>query len=91
MKREGEKLIFSTGREVVTHKGIVGLQPPDISYNGEWGITEGCDGGISLAGDDFGGEGLRPEEQVELAEYMIEQWTAFRHTAADIIDQRQYT
>jgi len=60
MKIEGDKLIFSSGKEVYCHNGIVGLDD-------QGNITEGCDGGIEE-------KEMTTNEQLELIDYMINNW-----------------
>ena len=70
MKIKDDKVIFSTGKEKYANNGIIGLSP-------ELDITEGYDGGFEEDEDD-----LTKEEQIELAEYMIEAWARFKEKAS---------
>ncbi len=70
MKIEGDKIIFSTGKESSANGGVIGLAP-------DGGITDGWDGTLyskEYAGDGFDGD-LEPKERMELAKYMIKEWT----------------
>ena len=73
MRVNGERFIFSTGKEVYANNGIIGLCEP-----GKWGwdVTEGYDGGIDM--DDF-----TKEEKIELADYMLSLWQRFKDEAGD--------
>ena len=75
MKIEGDYLIFSKRRSFYANGGIVGLDP-DLE------ITYGYDRGFRPIQDDAGSPvdeyTMTKAEAVELADYMIEQWKAFR-------------
>ena len=73
MEISEDKTIFSTGKEVYTNCGIIGLSLSDPA-DSDWQVSEGYDGG-------FGGyctEDLTSEERVELANYMIDLWQQFK-------------
>ena len=78
MKIDGDKVIFSTGKEKDANNGIIGLSP---KYN----VTEGYDGGFHSPKDSWESDedydGLNIEERIELAEYMIERWKEFKAIA----------
>ena len=75
MKIEGDNVIFSTGLEKYTNKGIIGLTPT-------LSVMHGYDGYFYepkeewMDEEDY--EGLTNEEQIELADFMIEQWQKFK-------------
>lgn len=73
MKIEGDWVEFSTGRVSYANFGVIGLGD-DLT------VSHGADGGF-WAPDYEGEDALTPEERVELADYMIERWTAFRAAA----------
>ena len=70
---------LSTGRTLYVNLGYIGL----ASNGGQWELTQGYDGRILAAegpastsrDDPFP---LTGEERIELAEYMIDQWTAYK-------------
>lgn len=75
-------VIFSSGRVKYANFGIIG-----ISQGLE--ITEGYDGGFHCARDEFESdedyecrEGLTRDEQIELADFMIETWQRFKDSAS---------
>lgn len=81
MEIDGNKVLFSTGREKNAHGGIIGLSP-------DMQVTDGYDGEFyrpkeSWMDDDDYSEYVRltPEERVELADYMITAWKRFRSKA----------
>lgn len=75
MKIEGDDVIFSTGTVKYANNGFIGLSP-------EGDVSEGYDGGF-FSSDDFTPD-LTPAECVELAEYMILEWQAFRENYKEI-------
>ena len=68
MKINGDDVIFSTGRLAYANNGIIGIGPNMTIYDGYDGIF--C---LDMESGDF-----TSTELVELADYMIEQWTKFR-------------
>ena len=75
MKIDGDEVIFSTGKVRYANNGIIGLGP-DLE------VSEGYDGGFWSAHEsEYKDEAdiLTPAERVELADYMIERWQAFRY------------
>lgn len=70
---------LSTGRRFGANCGIVGIVQ---RKGGNWRITEGYDGDIyGCAPDEWTDDDAdrwTPAERAELADYMIEQWTAFK-------------
>ena len=75
MKKEPDKWIFSTGRYILD--GCVTGHPESLRLN------EGYDHELSVQNPDGTpsyGE-LSPQELVELADAMIEQWTQFKVNA----------
>lgn len=75
---EHDRVIFSTGKTVYAHMGIIGIRP-------SLRVTEGYDGGFPAWQDGWGsGEGsaLTPGERQELADFMIALWSEFRAAAA---------
>lgn len=73
MKVEGSDLIFSSGRSLYAHGGIVGMTSTD-----EPEISGGWDNGIGTAAEAMRIEKLSPEDLIELADFMIARWQAFR-------------
>jgi hypothetical protein len=75
----GDELVFSTGKRVYAFGPTVGLDVDDFSYSP---VGYGTDGRISTIVDR--GPYSEPEEYLslaetqELAQFMIERWTAFR-------------
>jgi hypothetical protein len=71
MKIESSRVIFSTGTEKYAYRGVIGLGPDGV-------ITEGYDGDFHHPSeewmDDEDYDGLTLDEQIELADYTIEQW-----------------
>jgi hypothetical protein len=65
MKIVGDYLVFSTGHREYANHGIVGIAP-DLS------LSTGYDNPGPSADE------LSPAERIELADYMIKQWSAFR-------------
>lgn len=61
---EWEKLIFSTGKKIDAHLGIIGISP-------EGEISTGYDDGVDE-------KSLTPDEKRELADYAIAQWVKWR-------------
>ena len=64
MRRDGDEIIFSTGKRVYAHRGIIGLDSALNTY-------EGYDGG-------FEDNKLTSEEKLELANYMIAAWNEYK-------------
>lgn len=75
MIRQGDKVIFSTGKTRDARCGIIGLHP-NLS------VMEGCDvafyDGTSSEEWRDGCERLSKTELLELADYMIQEWQCFR-------------
>ena len=72
MKREGDKLYFSSGRQWEPHNGIIGIDPKGA-------VFEGYD--ASLTGDwQEEADQLTTVERCDLASFMIEEWTRFAVT-----------
>lgn len=71
MQIDNDTLIFSSGRRVYANCGIIGLDP-------KLEISTGYDDGISYEGtwDD-----LLPADLLELANFMIDQWSQVRQFA----------
>ena len=67
MKVKGDDIIFSTGKVVYANNGLIGLSEPDELG---WEVSEGYDGKIYC--DD-----LTKEENIEMANYMIDLWCKF--------------
>lgn len=66
----GEEMVWNNGRRSYANCGIIGIDDKgEISY--------GYDGGFPS------GEPLSQEERVELADYMIEQWTKFKNPSVN--------
>ena len=81
MKIQDDEVIFSTGKTLYANRGIIGISP-------ELNVTQGYDSGFYKtedleynfnAADEYKVElCLTTKEAIELADYMIEQWTKFR-------------
>lgn len=69
MRIEGDSIIFSSGKEMCANNGIVGIGRGDNSFY----ISEGYDGDLDI-------DKMTCEEKKELADYMIEMWTSFKHS-----------
>jgi hypothetical protein len=74
-----EEYTFSSGRVGRANRGIIGIAP-DLE------VTDGYDGGFdttpprrSWAFDGDDDLQFTPAERAELANYMIERWTAFKN------------
>lgn len=75
MKIIDNNVIFSTGKEKYAHVGIIGLSP-------ELEVFNGYDGPFHMPEAlDFEEERLTKAEQIELAEYMINEWQKFKDQA----------
>lgn len=75
------KVHFSTGVEIYTHNGIVGIDEA-------LGVTHGYDGSINLWPDEDYVDGRAfssPVECIELADMMIARWMAYRKRAEDAL------
>lgn len=78
LKIDCDEITFSSGRTAYAHLGIVGINPQLKLYNG-------YDGTINWPVPDFwsaeekAGK-LTADDMRELADHMIELWTAFKHT-----------
>lgn len=78
MKIEGDDVIFSTGQKRYANCGIIGIDPSLV-------VHEGYDGHFfdpterEWRGDDE--HVLTPAEQIELADFMIQQWGRFKARA----------
>ncbi len=88
MKIEGDQVTFSTGKQVYVNCGIIGLSPDlDVSagYDNGWfspswfSPTAGYD--EDDVADPQSPRYLTRLEQVELADYMLDQWRAFKRRA----------
>jgi hypothetical protein len=79
---KGDKVIFTTGREEYANNGIIGLTP-------KLTVMEGYDGYFYEPQEDWMDEedydGITNEEQIELADYMIEKWQKFKSIAEENI------
>jgi hypothetical protein len=71
MKIEGDYLIFDSGKEISANNGIIGIAGSSV--------FEGYDGIIFL-------EDLTKAERIELADYMIAEWQAFKNNIENLPD-----
>lgn len=75
MKIEGDTIIFTSGRKRDANNGIIGI-------GADMDVSEGYDGGFYTGpdGEEWHNEEdrLTKEDLLELAEYMIDQWTKFK-------------
>lgn len=72
-----QTLIFSTGRRVSALRGVIGISPALEVFQGHNGILVPNEAFL----DD--NDALTDVERIELADFMIEQWQAFRKSSAD--------
>ena len=72
MRIEGDNVLFDSGRYIRANNGIIGIAP-----NLE--VFEGYDGELGISH-------LTDEEKVELANYMISQWSLFRDGPGPILN-----
>lgn len=76
MEIKGDYAIFSSGLKVYTNNGIIGLAP-DLT------VLEGYDGGMYNPEYDDEHSKFSKADLVELADYMIAQWTKFKQLQED--------
>lgn len=78
IRKDGDHYELSNGRTVYAHGGVIGLLHRfDPDADGDFHLTEGWDGYIN---DDPAEEDpLTMAECLEVADWMIEQWQAYRH------------
>ena len=67
-----QKLIFSTGRRISVQRGVVGISPALEVFQGHAGILLPTEAFL----DD--NDALTDQERIELADFMIRQWQAFK-------------
>lgn len=67
----GDDIIFSTGKKVYVNGGIIGIDP-------EFDISGGYDQGIYSS--EANCEELSKVELIELADFMVLQWQAFKES-----------
>jgi hypothetical protein len=78
----GQALIFSTGRRFNVQRGVVGISPSLEVLQGHSGVLLPAE---PFLDDD---DALTDAERIELADFMIAQWQAFRARAdAPITDK----
>ena len=71
--KNGDFMVFeTTGKKVYANNFIIGISP-------ELNITEGYDGGFGSYDMD---DNLTKDEVIELSDYMIKTWQAFRQKYA---------
>lgn len=77
MKADSNQLIFSTGKSIAIHGGVVGLR---LTTGDDDGLHYGWDGEIQTPADEWCDQSrkLSPSECVELADEMLLRWAAFR-------------
>jgi len=95
MKIENNKLVFDSGRTFDRHSTIVGLAVGDALEYETREVFSGYDSTFDTLSDPndetFGTRELSDAECVELADFMVAQWAAFRErhanpaNAADIV------
>jgi hypothetical protein len=93
IRKDRDTYVLSTGREVRASHGLISIADQRGKNYGEdtidgFEIAEGSHGHLpemSHAYDFFSGQSpwdeWTPMERAELADFMIEQWTAFKATA----------
>ncbi len=67
-----QTLIFSTGRRLSAQRGVIGISPSLEVFQGHSGVLVPSE---PFLDDD---DALTDPERIELAEFMIERWKAFR-------------
>lgn len=72
---DNDALVFTSGRTAYAHRGVVGL-------TADLAASHGWDGGIWPYGNDE--QNLTKEDLLELADYMVERWMAFRETVGEL-------
>ncbi len=77
-KIKDQSLIFSTGRRVSAQRGVIGISPSLEVFQGHGGILIPSE---PLLDDN---DSLTNQECVELADFMIEQWQAFKDLSGDV-------
>lgn len=80
MKLDEDRLVFSSGKRIYAYGGVIGLTPdlvPKGGFDDHFPPVEGDE-------DEEDGSYLTHDECVELADYMLVQWTRFKekHTRA---------
>ncbi len=83
MKIEGDIVTFSTGKKVDVNCGIIGLSPDlDVSagYDNGWFNADPFYWDDDKANPQSS-RYLTPDEQIELADYMVQQWLRFKERA----------
>lgn len=70
MRIEGDEVIFTSGKTCDANHGIIGLSP-------DMDVTEGWDGCIYKPEDEYFDK-LSKADLIELADYMIAEWTKFK-------------
>lgn len=78
MKFEHGRATFSSGKTRAFNQGIVGLGPDDTVSAGFDNYVWDVESGDANASDDP----LTPDDLIELADFMIAQWSAFRERTA---------
>lgn len=80
IKKERDKFLLSTGKEIDVAFGIFGLDEPEEGE--DWSISEGYDGTVWTYPWDaelvYNQYDLTKEEVSEIADYMINLWTRFK-------------
>lgn len=87
MNIEGDKLVFSSGRELYANNAIVGLPLLKIKDVSEW--PEGYDGNISVAGgwNPYPNNCLHRDDMIELCEFMLNAWETRLRAVLDISEK----
>ena len=86
MERTEKGYRLSTGRAVYAHRGLIGISVSDQDSDEDshgFEISEGFDGHLDINGHyDYVSDGVieawTEAEKLELADFMIQQWQAFR-------------
>ncbi len=75
-KIKDQTLIFSTGRRISAQRGVIGISPLLEVFQGH--------GGVLIPSEPFldDNDSLTNQECVELADFMIGQWQAFKTLSA---------
>lgn len=70
---EEQTLIFSTGRRLSAQRGVMGISPSLEVFQGH--------GGVLVPSEPFldDNDALTDLERIELADFMVGQWQAFRY------------
>lgn len=75
----GSGVIFSSGREVYAHWGMIGLAT-DLPRDAQFSVGGGFDQMLWRSDDEPTEDSLSKNDLAELADLMIETWTKFKES-----------